>query len=120
VHLVVVLLHAVDGHVAERDALVELALARPDDVLGVGEAERYEQQPRLVDVAVVLVDDLDRQLGLRIELAEAVGHERAARAAPQDHDALGHGVSMPPFPEPRQGTWSRSELPVRAPRPPPW
>ena len=42
------------------DALVQLPLARADDVLGVGEAERHEQQPGLVHVVVVLVDHRDR------------------------------------------------------------
>ena len=38
---------------------VQLLAAGPDDVFGVGQAERHEQQTGLVDVAVVVVDDGD-------------------------------------------------------------
>ena len=62
VHLVGGGVDAVDLGLREHDVAVQLAAPRPDEVLGVGEAERHEQQPRLVDVGVVAIDDGD--LGL--------------------------------------------------------
>ena len=43
----------------EADPVVELAAPGADDVLGVRQPERHEQQAGLVDVAVVLVDHRD-------------------------------------------------------------
>ena len=48
------------GRLDELDAVVQLPVARAHDVLDVRQAERHEQQTRLVHVAVVLVDDRDR------------------------------------------------------------
>ena len=62
---------------------MQLAAPGPDDVLGVGQAERHEQQAGLVDVAVVLVDHGD--------LGVVVGeYRRRSRLA----------VSVPPVPPP--------------------
>ena len=71
------------------DALGELTPARPDDVLRVGQPERYEQEPRLVHVAIVLIDHGDVN-PVSHRSAKAVGGQRAARAPAQDHDLLGH------------------------------
>ena len=69
---------------------VELSLARTHEVLGVGEAERDEQEPRLVDVGVVAVDDRDLGLAGRVHAPQAIGHDRAAGAAAEDEDSLCH------------------------------
>ena len=66
--------------------------ARAHDLVGVGEPERDEEEPRLVDVPVVLVHDRDLGLVAAVELAEAVRHQRAARAATEDHDLLPHAL----------------------------
>ena len=56
---------------------------------GVGQSEGDEQQPRLVDVAVVLIDHGD--LGIVTQLApQAVRRQRPARAATEDHDLRYH------------------------------
>ncbi len=52
----------VDGGLDEGDARAQLPFAGADDVLAVGQSEGNEQQSRLIDVAVILVDDGD--LGL--------------------------------------------------------
>ena len=82
-HLVGVDVDAVDRRFDEVDAVVQLAAARADDVLGVGQPERHEQQTGLVDVAVVLVDDGD------LHLVGAA--RRRSRLA----------TSVPPVPPPR-------------------
>ena len=46
----------------EDDAVAQLAPTRSHDLVHVREAERNEEQPRLVDVAVVAVDDVDLSL----------------------------------------------------------
>ena len=83
VHLVGLDVDMVDAGLDEPDPVVELPFPGAHDVLGVGEAERDEQQPRLVDVAVVLVDHDD--LGL------LGGQRRRKRLA----------VRVPPVPPPR-------------------
>ena len=96
VHLVGLDVDAVDGGLDEPDAVVQLPLPRPHDVLAVGQAERHEQQARLVDVAVVLVDHGDLGLVRAVEAPEAVGGQRAAGAAAEDHDPRGHGPTVGP------------------------
>ena len=78
----------VDLSLVEDDAVSQLPLARPDDLVQRGEPEGDEEQPRLVDVAVVTVDDVD--LGfVGVEApAQPVGDHRAAGAAAQDDDPL--------------------------------
>ena len=70
------------------DVPVELASPGPDDLVEVGEAERDEEQPGLVHVAVVLVHHRDGRLGGCQGTAEPVGGEGAAGSAPQDHDPM--------------------------------
>ena len=71
--------------------------ARPDDLVGVGEPEGDEQQARLVDVAVVAVDDVDLGLVGVEAPAQPVGDHRAARAAAEDDDPLArHGLRLAP------------------------
>ena len=45
--------------IAELDAVAQLGVPRAHDLVRLGEPEGHEQQPRLVDVAVVAVDDHD-------------------------------------------------------------
>ena len=59
VHLVGLDVDVVDRRFDELDAVVQLPFARTHDVLGVRQPERHEQQTRLVDVPVVLVDHRD-------------------------------------------------------------
>ena len=54
------------------DPVMELATSRPHDVLDVGKSEGHEEKPRLVDVAVVLVDDGDLDLGA-LNRGDAIG-----------------------------------------------
>ncbi len=70
----------------------QLAAARPDDVLGMGEPEGHEQQTWLVDVAVVLVDDHDRCLVEGVHATQPVRRQRATRATAEDHDAMCHDL----------------------------
>ena len=60
---------------------------------GCVKPERDEQQSRLVDVAVVLIDDRDRGLAGRVGTSEPVGCQRPAGSAAQDHDAIRHTSS---------------------------
>ena len=69
VHGVVGDVDAVDAALAERDAVVQLAVPRPHDLVGVGQPEGDEQQPRLVDVAVVLIDHGDLDIVTRTRAA---------------------------------------------------
>ena len=75
-------LDAVDLGEAELDPVVQLRAARADDLVRLGQAERDEQQARLVDVAVVAVDDHD---------LDSSPYARRRRLA----------VSVPPVPAPR-------------------
>ena len=70
------------------DAGTQLSSPRTDDLIDVREAEGDEEQPRLVDVAIVAVDDVD--LGLvRVEVtSQPVRSHGAAGTAPQDDDLL--------------------------------
>ena len=52
----------VDVALVERDALVQLAVPWPHDLLRLREPEGDEQETGLVDVPVVLVDDGDLHL----------------------------------------------------------
>ena len=82
-----------DDFTGSNDTGVQLAPPGADDVLGVGEAERHEEQARLVDVGVVLVDDGD--LDVVGELApQAVGTEGAAGPASEDHEVACHACSI--------------------------
>ena len=58
-------------------------------LVGLGQAERDEQQAGLVDVAVVAVDDDD--LGrVAVAPAQAVGGQRAAGARAENDDPVAH------------------------------
>jgi hypothetical protein len=70
-------------------AFVKLSVAGPDDFVGIGEAERDEQQTGLIDVAVVAVDHNDLG-GIVVELAQAIGSQRAAGPRAEDDDAMAH------------------------------
>jgi hypothetical protein len=72
----------------------ELPLPGPDDLFRISEPEGDEEQARLVDVAVVAVYDVDLQLVLVVPAAQAVGEQRAAGAAAEDEESLGHDPSF--------------------------
>src|SRR5581483_10399936 len=80
----------VDGRLHELDAAMQLPAPRSHDVLDVGETEGHEQQARLVDVTVVLIDDGDRHVRAGEATAQPVGGQGAARTAAEDHHAGGH------------------------------
>ena len=87
------------------DAVVQLRAARAHEVLGAGHAEGDEEEARLVDVAVVLVDDGDLQVTLVEAAAQPVGHQRATGPPAQDDDAV-HSASrarLAPFGAPPLG-----------------
>jgi hypothetical protein len=76
---------------------VELATSGSHDFFKVGEAERNEEESGLVDVAVVLVDDHDLGLVLRIQTPQPVRGQRPARSAAQNYDAMGHRCQSTPL-----------------------
>ena len=99
VHRVGMDVDVIDGALDELDAVGELFVSWPDDVLVVGEAERYEQQGRLVQVVTVLVDhdDVDALVVdgmVAVVPVQAVGEQRAAGAAAEDDDPLLHGAFL--------------------------
>jgi hypothetical protein len=80
--------HPVDGGAAQRHAGPELLAPGADQVGHVGVAERDEQQPRLVEMAVVGVHHDDLRLVRLVLPAQPVGGQCAAGAAAQDDDAF--------------------------------
>ena len=79
-----------DRDLAEVDALMELVAPRADDLVDVGQPERDEEQPRLVDVVVVLVHDDDLNVLCGKEAPQAVGAQRPPGSPAEDHDPFGH------------------------------
>ena len=75
--------------------VVQLALPGPHDVVGVGEAERDEQQAGLVDVVVVLVDDGDLDV-VAVVLAEA-GWPSACRRCRRRGSRFVVSFGVPPW-----------------------
>jgi hypothetical protein len=92
VHGVALDVDVVDRALVVLDVAAQLLRAGADDVLRVREPEGDEQQPRLVDVPSVLVDDGDPRLVGSVCTPEPVCDERAAGAATQDDDAVTHRV----------------------------
>ena len=82
-----------DRALVEVDARVELLVSGTDDAVRVGQAERHEQQARLVDVTIVAVDHGDRDVGQL--LAEPVRGQGATRARSQDDHPCAHGCAFP-------------------------
>ena len=69
----------------ELDAVRDEAGAWLDELFWGVAAEGEQQQPRLVQVRVVLIDDRDRPLrGIEL-VAELVHHHRARSAGTQNH-----------------------------------
>ena len=95
VDLVTLGVHPVDGGAVVVDAVVQLPRAGSHEVFRSGEAEGHEQQPGLVDVVVVVVDDGDVHVVAQVT-AQPVGRQRTAGAAAEDHDSLGHPASLRP------------------------
>jgi hypothetical protein len=97
--------HAVGGGVdavERRDD--ELGLGRQDRPAGAhqlarrGLAEGHEEQPRLVDVVVVLVDHRHAPLGGVQRADEAVGHGGPTGAGAEDDEAFHAGASVSVLP----------------------
>jgi hypothetical protein len=86
-----------DGAIDVPDLTVELATSRSHDFLKVGEAERNEEKPRLVDVTIILVDDGDLGLILQKETPQPVRRQGPARSATQDHNAMRHRSQSTPW-----------------------
>jgi hypothetical protein len=75
----------------EDHSLSELSAPRADDLVDPRVTERHEDQVRLVDVAIVAVDDVGLDLVRAEAAAEQVGGHRPGRPAAEDHDSLlGH------------------------------
>ena len=81
---------ALDRRLAEFDAPMQLTMPRADDLVGVGQPERDEEQSWLVDVVVVLVHDDDLDVFCGKEPPQTVGAERPSGSPAQDHDSFGH------------------------------
>ena len=75
---------------AELDARVQLTMPRPDDLVGVGQAEGDEEQTRLVDVVIVLVHDNDLDVVRGKMPAQTIGAEGPAGSPTEDHDPFDH------------------------------
>ncbi len=73
------------------DAPTELSATGSDDVLGVGQPERHEQQAGLIHVITILIHhrDADRRVVCEV-LAQPVGGQRAAGASAEYDDVLVH------------------------------
>jgi len=69
---------------------VQLVAPRARDLVELCQPERDEQQPRLVDVAIVLVDHHDLELVRWLGAPQAVGYDRASGAATDNDYFLGH------------------------------
>jgi hypothetical protein len=88
----------VDLSLVEDDSVAQLSCSWPDDLVQGCEPERDEEEPRLVDVAVVPIDDVDLGLVGVEASAQAVGDHRAASAAAQDDDPRArHEHRVPPL-----------------------
>ena len=72
---------------AEVDPGVQLPVARPGDLVQIGQAERDEQQTGLVDVLVVLIDDDDVGVARGQHPAQAIGQQRSAGPTTKDQDS---------------------------------
>ena len=84
-------LHGLNWALDVLDVVVQLVLSRPHDVVGSCQSERHEQQPRLVDVHVVLVDHGDRRLIGGVLTTKAVRGQGSAGAGTEYHDPMSHG-----------------------------
>ncbi len=70
------------------DPRVQLPRARPRDLIQIGQAERHEQQARLVDVTIVLIDDRDLDAGAPEPVQQAVGRNGPASPRAEDDDGV--------------------------------
>ena len=85
----------VDRGLHELDADAKLPFARTHDVFGVRQPERHEQQARLVDVTVVLIDHSDDRVVEFVQTAQTIRGQRAARSAAEDHNSPRHTPKVP-------------------------
>ncbi len=110
-HLVAVDPDLLDLVLVEDDAVSQLAPARPDDLLELRQAEGDEEQPGLIDVQVVAVDDVDLRLVDVEATPQPVGGQGAAGPATEDHDLLSRHCAPPEMPP----AWSAQYLAARRP-----
>src|SRR5438105_15102126 len=78
----------------ESDATPKLTASRTHDLVGVRKAERDEQEPWLVHVPVVAIDDVDLGSVVLEPPPEPVGRHRAAGSSTEDHDLLLRHVGL--------------------------
>ena len=83
----------VDSRLDETAAVVQLTMARADDVLAVHDPERDEQQFGLVHMTIILIDNGQLQLVKRKHPPQAVGDKGPTRTAPKNHHTLDHDSS---------------------------
>jgi hypothetical protein len=92
----------VHAAVAVADTTVQLTHPGPREIPRLSDAERQEQQPRLIDVVVVAVNNRDRHI--RTQLApQPVRRDRAAGTATENYYMLGHTLSLQPSTRHPQG-----------------
>ena len=90
-HPVLVDVHVVDGAAVVADRPVQLVRPGAHELVRRRQPERQEQQTRLVDVVVVLVDDGDLDVGTE-HPPQAVRRQRATGARAKDHDMFAHAA----------------------------
>ena len=83
-------LDRLDPALAEHDPVVQLFVARLDDLVNPEKPERHEQQPRLVDVAIILVDHCDRHVVIGVAATQTVRDQRASGPRTEHHDPISH------------------------------
>jgi hypothetical protein len=76
------------------DAATELLPTRLDEPIRVGQAERDEEQSRLVHVTIVTVDDVNVGVGRCEPLPQPVRDHGPTGPATEDHDLLAHVASL--------------------------
>src|ERR1700730_16217638 len=91
---------------------MELLPPPTHDLIWAGEPERYEEQPGLVDVGVILIDDGNLDLVLGQHPTQSIGSKRPARASAQEAHPRLHPPFRPPgsrrghFPKLTSRAWS--------------
>jgi hypothetical protein len=89
-----VCVHTIDRHAPELDAGVQLATPRPNDLVWLSQSEGHEEQPGLIEVIIVLVNDDDLDLAHPIEATQAICAQRPTGPPTQDDDSTCHASSI--------------------------
>ena len=58
-HLALAHIDALDHRIHVVEAVMEMTIPWSDQMLGLGQPEGHEQQPRLIDMVVIAVDNRD-------------------------------------------------------------